>query len=670
MHGIVTRTRTAVVAALAVATTFGLAGTAAADDISNNLDAVVDATAEQMPLNVGGTQGTTTLFVQPRNGDGDNGCNFEPGGGSLTIALASSDTSVATVSPSSATFTGCGSTALVTVTPVGAGTVTIAATQSSNTTAGSFSLAPVTFTVVVAAPSNSAPTVEVVGVTPGASYPEGSVPTAMCEVTDAEDGDSTFPATISGDLDAGGLGSQTATCSYTDAGGLEAESSATYSIIDGTAPVITYTLDPATPDGLLGWYTSDVVLDWTVTETDSPATLVTEGCDDVSIAADQLETTYTCSASSSGGIAESVTVTVKRDANGPTVSYLSADGTTGENGWYVSPVTATFTASDLFSGVDTTSGTTTSTGDGTSVVLDSPAFTDLAGNESGAGAATSPAFKIDTIAPSVGDAVLAGTEGDNEWYTTDVTASFTATDDTSGVASTNPGVVSSGGVQGVVTLTSPEFKDVAGNTTPAGAKSATVKVDTVAPSVSLVGGPASGSSHYFGSVPAAPTCSASDATSGLDGTCAVSGYGTGVGDHTVTATVTDLAGNTSTVSRTYHVLAWTGKGFYSPVDMNGVWNKVKGGSTVPLKFELFAGPTELTSTASIKSFEVHNVQCESGATVDEIEMLTSGSTSLRYDATGGQFIQNWKVPAAVGCYRATMTALDGTTIAALFKVTK
>ena len=57
MHGIVTRTRTAVVAAVAVATTFGLAGTAAADDISNNLDAIVDATAEQMPLNVGGAQG-------------------------------------------------------------------------------------------------------------------------------------------------------------------------------------------------------------------------------------------------------------------------------------------------------------------------------------------------------------------------------------------------------------------------------------------------------------------------------------------------------------------------------------------------------------------------------------------------------------------------------------
>jgi hypothetical protein len=36
--------------------------------------------------------------------------------------------------------------------------------------------------------------------------------------------------------------------------------------------------------------------------------------------------------------------------------------------------------------------------------------------------------------------------------------------------------------------------------------------------------------------------------------------------------------------------------------MNGVWNTVKGGSTVPLKFEIISGATELTNTSSIKSF--------------------------------------------------------------------
>jgi hypothetical protein len=40
-----------------------MATAASADDISNNLDASVDAVAEIMPLNVGGANGTTQLFV-------------------------------------------------------------------------------------------------------------------------------------------------------------------------------------------------------------------------------------------------------------------------------------------------------------------------------------------------------------------------------------------------------------------------------------------------------------------------------------------------------------------------------------------------------------------------------------------------------------------------------
>jgi predicted phage gp36 major capsid-like protein len=89
----------------------------------------------------------------------------------------------------------------------------------------------------------------------------------------------------------------------------------------------------------------------------------------------------------------------------------------------------------------------------------------------------------------------------------------------------------------------------------------------------------------------APTCSASDALSGVDGTCSVAGYSNLVGTHTVTTTVTDQAGNTSTASSTYTVLAWTLGGFFQPVDMGGVVNTVKAGSTVPLKFTVLAGST-------------------------------------------------------------------------------
>ena len=106
--------------------------------------------------------------------------------------------------------------------------------------------------------------------------------------------------------------------------------------------------------------------------------------------------------------------------------------------------------------------------------------------------------------------------------------------------------------------------------------------------------------------------------------------------------------------------------------MGGVWNTVKAGSTVPLKFELFSGATELTSTTSVKSFSAGSISCATlpSSSEDPIELTTTGGTTLRYDTSGGQFIQNWQTPKTVGgCYKVTMTAADSTTvITAYFKL--
>ena len=46
---------------------------------------------------------------------------------------------------------------------------------------------------------------------------------------------------------------------------------------------------------------------------------------------------------------------------------------------------------------------------------------------------------------------------------------------------------------------------------------------------------------------------------------------------------------------------WTITGFYQPVDMiNGVVNTIKGGSTVPLKFNIYAGGVERTSVSDVQ----------------------------------------------------------------------
>jgi hypothetical protein len=160
----------------------------------------------------------------------------------------------------------------------------------------------------------------------------------------------------------------------------------------------------------------------------------------------------------------------------------------------------------------------------------------------------------------------------------------------------------------------------------------------------------------------------------VDGTSAAtclppSGSTFGFGTTTVTCTKTDAHGNTGTGTFTVTVRSLGLTGFYQPVDMNGVWNTVKGGSTVPLKFEIFAGSTELTTVAAVASFTQQHVVCGGAALEDAIEVTSTGGTTLRYDGSGGQFIQNWQTPKQPGaCYKVTMRATDGSTLVANFKL--
>jgi hypothetical protein len=216
------------------------------------------------------------------------------------------------------------------------------------------------------------------------------------------------------------------------------------------------------------------------------------------------------------------------------------------------------------------------------------------------------------------------------------------------------------------TAVSCEATDAAGNT--ATGSFAVRVADTTAPAITWNGGPAQGTSYVFGSVPATGTCIATDL---VDGSvpCAITGHSTTVGGHTATATAKDARDNTATESRTYSVASWRLTGFFQPVDMSGIWNSVKGGATVPLKFEVFAGATELTATTAVASFTQKQVSCQNGSTVDEIEVTTTGGTSLRYDPTAGQYIQNWQTPKNPGaCFIVTMTTQDGSSLTANFKL--
>jgi YDG domain len=166
-----------------------------------------------------------------------------------------------------------------------------------------------------------------------------------------------------------------------------------------------------------------------------------------------------------------------------------------------------------------------------------------------------------------------------------------------------------------------------------------------------------------------------------------------VGTWTVTIAGLTIAGgdapnySVTQPTTTASIQAWTaqGTGFYEPVGVTSsyfvaapgspptptastIWNSIKGGQTVPLKFKVFAGSVERTDLAAITAFTASKVNCSSGSSEDAVDFVTTGNTSLRYD--GGQWIQNWKTPSGSDCYRATALFADGSSLSAFFKLKK
>lgn len=797
---------------------------ALADNIANSADNSVDATYEVVALNVGSPESMIDLYTVNQNGDGKNGCNLT-GSTTLVLNVISTKPEVASVSPTQITFTNCEAvntklTTAVTLTPLSAGTTKIEFSIASNNTGGTFTLDTANFTVEVSGPSNTAPVVNVTGVTGGANYEIGNVPTAGCSVTDAEDGTKTVSpevGVIIGSLSAYGLGSQQVTCSYTDSGGLTTTASATYAIVDTGKPVITF-ISRTPAANSYGWNSEDVTVEWSCTDSGSgvlsdmvTGTITTEGlsqeitglCEDhagnqatntvtninidktgpsallnvstgnpglngwyisdltiktsgsdnlsnpVTCTVDQYQNTETSGATfygtctNSAGIGtDAVPLTVKLDKTGPT-AMLSLEGTTGQNGWYVSTVKIITNGSDTISnpttctdeqiqssdtaeityfgsctndaglstdaspvslkldktpptltptldknpdtvtgwynlsnGIPTVSFTCTDTMSGLAENCPqsytfgqgqnqsySKTIHDMAGNSTTNGV---NGINVDTVIPTINASISPARPASGWWNILSgaPTTSFTCSDEISGISGTCPADHLFG--EGENQSFSASIADIAGNNASAGVND--VDVDITSPSLTWIGGPENGTSYYFGYLPASPTCNASDALSGPKN-CTVTGYDASVGIHSLTATSSDMAGNSYTETKTYTVLAWTQSGFYQPVDMNGVYNVVKNGSTVPLKFEVFAGTTELTSLSTVKSLTYVATNCATSAVTDEIETTSTGGTQLRYDSTAGQFIYNWKTPSTAGkCYRVIMTTQDGSSLLAYFKL--
>ena len=244
--------------------------------------------------------------------------------------------------------------------------------------------------------------------------------------------------------------------------------------VDKTAPVAG-TLNVIGTKGGNGWFLSDVVF------------IVNDGSDNLS---GHASTTSTHTSITSNTTGTEVIVTTKDKAgNTSTRSYvikvnksipaageLVIDGTLGDNGWYTSDVN--LSVKDEV-GVTSTLNINKINYDtaGTEIIMTS------INNLTGASKTTKYTIKVDKTKPIVGELVISGVKGDNDWYKGDVKFSVKdGSDNMSGHASTTSSIASitKDTIGTKVILTT---KDKAGNVV---TKEQTIKMDKTAPTIEMV----------------------------------------------------------------------------------------------------------------------------------------------------------------------------------------
>jgi hypothetical protein len=131
----------------------------------------------------------------------------------------------------------------------------------------------------------------------------------------------------------------TFTCTATSLGGTASQSVTIKR--DASPPVVVGTIS-GTP-GLAGWYVSNVTVTWSTTD----ATSGTTSCAPTTTSTDNAGTTYTCTSTNGAGLSTTQSVSAKRDATNPVVTY------SGNAGTYTVDQTVAITcaANDAMSGI-------------------------------------------------------------------------------------------------------------------------------------------------------------------------------------------------------------------------------------------------------------------------------------------------------------------------------
>jgi hypothetical protein len=250
-----------------------------------------------------------------------------------------------------------------------------------------------------------------------------------------------------------------------------------------------------------------------------------------------------------GNRSTDATIAVKVDRTAPTFNCP-----TPSTNWFGANQTVTCTASDAVSGLASAASFTLSTSvaagtETASALTNTAQLCDLAGNCTTAGPLT---FKIDLKAP----VATCTPPSTTPWYAANVTVPCTAVDGGSGLttpASFNLTTsVAAGSANSAASTTSAAVTDAAGNSMTAGPYGP-YKVDLAAPTITITT-PAANATYTIGSV-VTPVFSCADVGSGI-ASCTGSAANldtSAPGTRTFTVTAVDVAGNRTTLSRSYNV---------------------------------------------------------------------------------------------------------------------